>query len=38
MCVSNGCIVYACNDARVCGRREYFNDVSFDWILKLYDS
>ena len=34
----DGCIVivYACNDASVCGRREYLYDVLFDWIVKLY--
>ena len=34
--MSDGCIVCACNDASVCGRREYFYDVLFDWIVKLY--
>ena len=33
ICVSDDCIVSACNDGNVCGRREYFYDVLFDWIV-----
>ena len=34
--MSDGCILCACIDASVCGRREYFYDMLFDWNVKLY--
>ena len=36
VCVSDGCIVCACNDANVWGRREYFYAALFDRNVKLY--